>query len=1070
MPTLSGFNVFCSNHPSLLLQVARRKIEQALEQQSIHDLRPIPVLVPSAAIRDRLRDDLAEAMGVCAGIELLLPAEFAARWLPQRLGITLRGTDVCVARWRICAALDTAPIIAPAHHDFWDARRLALATRVTDALVRVSQWATAESVTCWQAGLPSRFDAEYPFLAHTWPCIVASGDPVAAHHDLLRAIADATDLPPAVLAITTPDLSPVLLEIFSALGQRTLVQVVLSQPVPGDWSDQKINWKNGVEADAAWTHRLLAQWGDEHNHALRRLDAAGAEIVSEGTYFIPPVRQTLLAHIQRDIAASRAPTVGVTKDSSLVFQHTYGRRAEIEAVKHRLASWMTDQAIPPHKICIACPQPEAYAGLLAGIFSGVGEGPVIPIDVRPVMVGGDPAVTVAQHVLELMPSRWTATQILALLELPPIATAWKIDATWIRRVRSWCDKANLRFGADDHHRAALQLPEDGAATWRQGLQRLAWSTYVGYEVQEVACRNGVAPVEGLDEADVVAFEKLAELLVPLLDAAADWRQPHTVAWWSESLIRLTRHLRKDQRDVSDVLLCQSLGRLREEIDTAEATESLLSADAIALALTDAGAVAPIRYGGIVVDTPAALRGHSWDIVCCIGMDDGAFPRQSGTGDVDPLIHAPVAGQPDPRHQDRAALLDLLVAAEYHVLISWIGYDAQTGEALPPCPAVGDILEVVRASVGCDTIQDLIDSIGLGSVSSVAPGPWPSNARRFQAITKSVSHGSALVPAHPLPPLSMSVISLDHLMSAIANPPRSYLRRLGIRLATIEDAPVDYEQLILDDHLENWKLKHELMEHIRSGSDVDLMLSRWVALGKIPSGTWGRAAIQPLIDNIYKMIKKTASVWNETKKNSDVIQVTLNNGTVVSGYCPYIHPKYGPVELNPGSGSPKHRQRAWLNGLLWQAAGREESGVLLHDKGACHILHSTNPRADLEALITWYRACLQNPCPLVPDVVSDLAKVIDEPIEIIARAAHTFWETELNNGLAPCDEAASRFIWPKGSTPWDDISARIQSDMQCLGVMKWSELVTKTEKNQDEPTEQNSVLVKQTSSSKNVKRK
>jgi hypothetical protein len=58
MTVAQHFPVSCSNHLSVLVMVATRQIEAALAQQSIDDLRPIQVLVPSAAMRDRQCDDL----------------------------------------------------------------------------------------------------------------------------------------------------------------------------------------------------------------------------------------------------------------------------------------------------------------------------------------------------------------------------------------------------------------------------------------------------------------------------------------------------------------------------------------------------------------------------------------------------------------------------------------------------------------------------------------------------------------------------------------------------------------------------------------------------------------------------------------------------------------------------------------------------------------------------------------------------------------------------------------------------------------------------------------------------
>lgn len=1040
----TGFQVFCSNHPTVLLRAAGHRLADAIARLDPDDLRPLPVLVPSAAVRDRLRDDLAELLGVCAGIELLLPAEFAGRWLPRRLGLAPAGADTESTRWRICAALDGAPLIAPARRDAWDARRLALATRLTDALVRLQQWAPADSVVPWSADRPGRFDDGHPYLRALWPACTAAGDPLETQRALLAAVATATDLPPLVLAIGTPDLSPPVLDLLAALGRRTRVQVVLAQPVPGDWSDQGLVWRGGDEAEAAWSHRLLAHWGVEHRHALRRLDAAGADILSEEPFFVPPDRHDLLAHLQRDLLAGRAPTPGPGRDDSLVIQRACGPRAEAEALKHRLAAWMLADGIAPHQVCIACPDPKVYAPILAAVFACSGEGPVLPVDLRPDAAIGDPALAVAALLMDLLPGRWAASQVLAALGSAPVVEAWNLDSAWQDRVRIWCEDADLRFGTDAAHRVALGLADDATATWRRGLQRLAWSCWLGADTAPVALRQGVAPVADLDEADAVALARLAGLLLPLLDAAGPWREAHAARWWTREVLRLTRHLRGGLRDAADAQLGQRLQRWQEDLARAGAGEALFTADALALILAEPPAAAPARSGGVAVGTPAALRGHPWAIVCCIGMDDGAFPRQVTGGDVDPLVQEPVPGQPDPRHQDRAALLDLLIAAEQHLLISWTGSDPRSGEALPPCPAVNDLLAVVQVATGLPATA-LIDTIGLGTERGTAPGPWPSAARQDQARAVPRPMRSRLVPDQALPAAARTLITLDELLAALADPPTAYLRRLGLRLDRDDDLPADSERLVLDDHLDNWRLRDGLVAHLRSGRPVAALLERWTAEGRIPAGGWGAAAMAPLVDQAQAMMDGTAELWSASAEDERPLQVVLDDGTAITGRCGRLHPTLGPLRQNPGSDAPRHRQRVWCVGLLWQAAGGTGGGVLLHAKGEARVLAQADAsaaRQALTALIAWYQACLCSPSPLLPVVADAVVKAFYD-LDDTLTAARQAWRPAFTAQVpAPADADAARLLWPAGSDPWTMDAVALEDAVRALGAWSWSSAAIK----------------------------
>jgi exodeoxyribonuclease V gamma subunit len=1044
----AGFRVLCSNHASVLLASARRLLEAAARARPIEDLRALPVLVPTAPVRDRLRDDLAELMGVCAGIDLLLPAEFAGRWLPHRLGVAAAGIDAAVARWRVCAALDDAPLLQAGAAGAWDARRLALAGRVTDALIRLSQWCPETTTEAWRQGRAGSCDATHPYLRRLWRAAAAEADPGEAHRALLAAVAraDPADLPPVVLAVATPDLSPRLLELLAALGRRIPVQVLISQPVPGDWSDQGLAWRGVVGAEEAWPHRLLAQWGVEHRQALARLDAAGAEIANDAPWFIGPERSgDLLAALQGDLLAARPPAVRPGLDrSTLVFQRAYGPRAEVEALKHRLVGWLARSAaagapIPPHAVCIACPDPQRYAPVLAAVFAAPGEGPPLGVDLRAPTAEAEPAEAVARAILALLPGRWCASEVLALLGLAPVAAAWGLDGAFHARLRAWCDAADLRFAADAVHRAALGLPAEAAGTWRRGLQRLAWSRHLGADTAAVPLHAGTAPVAGLDEADAYAVDRLADLLLPLLDAAAAWRAAHPASWWAGELLRLVRHLRRQERDESDAGLAVALARWCEQIGQGGCAEHPLAADAVAAALEADDRPAPLRAGGVAVGTVAALRAHPWEIVCLLGFDDGAFPRQAPPGDVDPLVRDPVPGQSDPRQQDRAGLLDLVAGAGRALLVSWTGFEARSGEPLPPCPAIGDLLEIARLTAGAARADELIDVIGLGGDAAMPPGPWPSAARRSAAAAPPATT-APLLPATPLPaPVRRSRLAWDELARAMNDPPDAWLRRLGVRLAQGEAAPSDSEVIELEAGLESWLLRDELLGRLTAGADAEAVLERLAAEGRLPRGAWGRAAAAPLVQAVRGMLAANAALLAACDHAPPAIEVGLPDGTLVVGTVLRVHPEHGAVHVVPATAAPKHRQRAWLAGLAWRATGAPGSGLLLHLKGAIAMpaIAPDDARAALARAVDWLVTAEARPSPLYPDLVAELHEAIADGADPSAALAHA-WRRPITPFAAPSERPAARRVWADGSLPACDAPG-LQAELIALGGMAWTKV-------------------------------
>ena len=87
-----------------------------------------------------------------------------------------------------------------------------------------------------------------------------------------------------------------------------------------------------------------------------------------------------------------------------------------------------------------------------------------------------------------------------------------------------------------------------------------------------------------------------------------------------------------------------------------------------------------------------MRSVPHRVVCLLGLDDGAFPRNSVRDGDDVLARDPWIGERDPRSEDRQLLLDAVCAAEEHLVIVYSGADERTGATIPPAVPLGELLD------------------------------------------------------------------------------------------------------------------------------------------------------------------------------------------------------------------------------------------------------------------------------------------------------------------------------------------------------------------------------------------
>ena len=99
-----------------------------------------------------------------------------------------------------------------------------------------------------------------------------------------------------------------------------------------------------------------------------------------------------------------------------------------------------------------------------------------------------------------------------------------------------------------------------------------------------------------------------------------------------------------------------------------------------------------------------MRSVPHRVVCLLGLDDGVFPRKAPRDGDDLLLVDPHIGDRDSRTEDRQMLLDALMAARDHLVITYTGNDERTNEIRPPAVPVSELLDAIertsRSAIRC----------------------------------------------------------------------------------------------------------------------------------------------------------------------------------------------------------------------------------------------------------------------------------------------------------------------------------------------------------------------------------
>jgi len=695
------------------------------------------------------------------------------------------------------------------------------------------------------------------------------------------------------------------LDVLEAVAECRAVHLFLLHPSPALW--RRLEPQVGPPSrhvlrrddPTATTPRnpLLASWGRD----AREMQLVLAGAVPDGQEpdpVSPGGPRTLLQLIQDDVRADRAPGgAGGTEDEDRPFLdgddasvrvhscHGRGRQVEVlrDAVLHLLEQ---DETLQTRDVIVMCPDIEGFAPLIEATFGGHDEvdgldRPAHQLEIRLAdrsLRQTNPVMGVLAEVLELAPARVTATQILDLAGREPVRRRFRFSDDDLSRLEQWVREARVRWGFDKEHREAFGLGTIGANTWRSGLDRMLLGVAMADERQRLF--EGVLPLDDVETSDIDLAGRLTEFIERLrcaIDALAETR---TVDQWASTLARISDSLTATtprdawQQAQLTALLEELVG---EATDEQRVSSVLLGRDDVRSILADRLKGRPtranFRTGHITVCTLVPMRSIPHRVVCLLGLDDGSFPRHIERDGDDLSAQDPRVGDRDVRSEDRQLLLDALLAAREHLVITYTGRDERSNLPRPPAVPVGELLDVVDRTVQTDD--------GPASQAVIVKHPLQPFDRRNYEPGRLVSGGpwsfdelhlagarAALAPRRDAPeflerPLPDAVgdeglIELDRLDRFVRHPVRAFLReRLGVSLW---DRTRDFEDAIPIelDGLAEWEIGERVLRARLGGDDWATCEAAEKARGALPPSSLA----DPLLNGMAYSIEALVAASRE----------------------------------------------------------------------------------------------------------------------------------------------------------------------------------------------------------------
>ncbi|MCH9680561.1 MAG: exodeoxyribonuclease V subunit gamma [Deltaproteobacteria bacterium] len=1034
--------VYRSNRVEALLDA----LTEVLGQPAAGPLRPEPVMVHSRAMAVWLSMRLAERFDGWVGGSFPFPQRFVQQLLAAVLGDQADATEAFTQPrlvWSVLAALpDHLP--TPAFEELRryvadDPRgqsRFQLAQRIAEAFDRYAVY-RPRMVVGWDDGHDDDWQAQL------WRSIVASrgtGHPASLARSMFERL-DAGDfdpeaLPPRVCVFGVSTLPPFYVQVLAALSRHVPVHMFALSPSQEYWAELR-SGRQALRAlrdpspttdpTADQSNPLLASFGGVGRDFQLVLEREVDYDEADASLYREPDPTTMLGQLQADVLHLRhrgsepadSPQPGDASppeappqpdplsrpaartvdpdDRSITFHACHSPMREVEVLHDQLLDILAGpqaQGVGPHQVVVLMTDVETYAPLVEAVFErDASDESFIPYCIADRSVRAQsPTIEAFDRLLGLVGGRVTVSEILDLLAVEAVHTHFEISAEDLDAVTEWVGAAGVRWGVDGQHRGEHGQPRYDQNTWRFGLQRLLLGYGLPGQGRETFA--GVLPYDEIEGQDAELLGKLAEFCERLFGHLSVLAAPREPDQWQHALTGLL-----------DDMLGTAGAAAWEHQQLRRAIEGVI-ADANASGFTGTVPMEAMRTlieerleqerpaqrflaGGVTFCAMLPMRSIPFEVVCMLGMSDGAFPRAGRKVGFDRMAQRPQPGDRSRRADDRYLFLEALLAARRRLILLYVGQSIQDNSDRPPSVVVSELLDVLdEGFVGSQRAlrSQLVLRHPMQPFSpryfgaDADPRLW-SYAQAYEQGAQALHTGrgggqrvalfeSSLPPAEEdteSPPLA-----LDRLVRFFQQPAAQLLkRRLGINLTEWVRDRSDREPMELD-ALEQWRAGTEILEHRLD--DLPALRSQELlrAMGLLPLGATGESLYEELALNTDPIAAVARRLRQGARLPNLPIDLPLSRRRVVGQLdrrwpAAVVHAQYGQVRA-------KHLLEAWIRHLVLCAAGPDDQPLRSAVVGrperpggarVCRLRPVDDAPERLDELVRLYEAGQQRPLLLFP---------------------------------------------------------------------------------------------------------
>jgi len=1059
---MSALSLYTSNR----LEILAEKLAHVLSNPLASPLQQEIILVQSKGMERWVSMELARHNGICANCRFPFPNHFAYRVFRELIPDLEETSPFSpeIMTWKIMGALPrlvNAKGFESLHNYLSDEvaelKHFQLSRRIAELYDQYLLF-RPEMVLSWDKGQDTQWQAVL------WREIGkgCKKNHRAALKEILferinRTGTKLQSLPERISVFGISALPPYHVEILAAVSQLIQVNLFLMNPCREYWGDlltrhEKRKIKEKERQKKTREEDLHLEQG---NALLTSMGMLGRDFfdlienceVEQHDHFEEPAGKTLISFIQDDIlnlrdrsAADKEKKLVAEDDNSIQIHSCHSPMREFEVLQDRLLSlFEADPTLLPKDILIMTPDIGTYAPFIQAVFSVPSDDPrFIPFSIadRGIRQESQLADTFLS-LLEFHGSRFGASTVMALLDSPSVIRRFSLSGNDLELIYRWVRETRIYWGIDGVGKKDLGLPPFTENTWRAGLERMLLGYTMPGRGENIF--KEILPYDKIEGGDAAVLGNFMDFCERLFALAKVLGEQRSLKEWGDFLSgMLDQFFLADDETERDMTFIRrvlyDLGS-KQEFSGFEIKVPLgVIKSHLSSLFEQEGFGHGFLTGAVTFCAMLPMRSIPFRVICILGMDDNAYPRQTKPLGFDLIARSPRPGDRSRRKDDRYLFLEALLSVREKLHISYVGQNIQDNSIRPPSVLVSELLDYIEEGFEVPRVTVREHIVTEHRLQAFSPDYFRNNGKsQHHSKGKGLSSHSRenceaaqqmldlnkqercfITHALPEPSEEWMTVDVNQLCRFLANPATFLLNeRLGIYLNENE-ALFDEMEPFEVKGLEKYGLEQELIEKVFQKGMLKDSFQAIKASGQLPHGVPGELYFRETCRGVESFVKRLASY---RKGNSlEPLEADLQLGDLrLTGRIENIYGN-GLLQFRYADVKPKDRLKIWVCHLMLNEIRKQTypcNSILACKDEDYRYVQVSESGSLLEELLRVYRQGLSEPIHFFPRSSLAYAEALyrkkKEPGEAID-AARKEWEGSDFGGMAECKDPYFRLCF------------------------------------------------------------